>query len=664
MFHLGFEPERLSDDHIARLEALRVQASTDIITMTSLANSGHPGGSMSTLPALLTLYANCKVDPKAPLDPMRDRIIVSHGHISPGTYGALAAFGFCDRDEAITSFRVFGSRFSGHVEISVPGVEWNSGNLGQGLSAGVGAALGGRLQGANPKEDLRGQTHASAYKAIVLMGDGEQQKGQISEARRLAVKYGCTNLIAYVDANGLQIGGDCDDVMPQDIAAGWASDGWDVIECDGHDWQALYTAFRAAYRATERPAVVIARTVMGKGVDFMENLAKYHGSAVPADKIPGAVAQLGGVNRWDALQAKRDALPQGELGHHFWDADVPSLTIGPAKVYPEGTKTDCRSAYGAVMKELAEANNQDAVRVVAFGADLTGSVKLNAFQDAAPAGFIEGGIQEHNSATASGRLSKEGFVTFFSTFGIFGVTETFNQQRLNGFNRTNLKLVCTHCGTDVGEDGPTHQVVDYVGLLRSTFDWEVFVPADANQCDRIVRNVASRAGNQFVGMGRSKLDLISKPDGSPFYDGSVGFRPGRADVIRDGDDGAILAYGPTVIHAQKAADWIAEHTDKRVRVVNMASLVPVDEQAILDAAATGLVLTVEDHNPDTGLGGIVANVLGDHGVGTRLVRTGVGQWPMSGKPADIFRAFFIDAAGITSRVLAQLVPESAAQNDL
>ena len=273
MFHLGFEPEQLSDEHISTLEEMRVQASTDIITMTTLANSGHPGGSMSTLPALLLLYANCKVDPKAPQDPRRDRIFVSHGHISPGTYSALTAFGFCDRTEAIAGFRRFGSHFSGHVEISVPGVEWNTGNLGQGLSAGVGAALGGRLQEADPSRDLREQDHGAAYKAVVLMGDGEQQKGQISEARRLAVKYGCTNLIAYVDANDLQIGGKTNDVMPQDIAAGWASDGWDVIECDGHDWQDLYAAFRAAYRATEAPTVVIARTVMGKGVDFMENLA-------------------------------------------------------------------------------------------------------------------------------------------------------------------------------------------------------------------------------------------------------------------------------------------------------------------------------------------------------------------------------------------------------
>jgi transketolase len=282
-------------------------------------------------------------------------------------------------------------------------------------------------------------------------------------------------------------------------------------------------------------------------------------------------------------------------------------------------------------------------------------VKLNAFHAAAPAGFIEGGIQEHNSATASGRLSRDGFSVFFSTFGIFGVTETFNQQRLNGFNKANLKLVCTHCGTDVGEDGPTHQVVDHVGLLRSTFDWEIFQPADPNQCDRIIRAIAARPGCQFVGMGRSKMKPVMKADGSgPYYDGSVGFEPGRADVLREGDDGAIIASGPTVGPACDAHDLIFERTGKRVRVVNMASIAPADTAAIVEAAATGYVLTAEDHIPDTGLGGLVALVVADAGIATRLERAGVDRWSMSGKPADIFATYRIDAAGLAERAIAAL----------
>jgi transketolase len=653
MLRLGFEPEHLTDLHLEELEKLRVRCTCDLLTMTTLAGCGHPGGSMSTLPALLLLYANANVDADDPMADLRDRIIVSHGHVAPATYATLAAWGFCDREEAVLTLRHFGSLFGGHVEQGVPGVEWNTGNLGQGLSAAVGSALGARLAVADPKLDLRKQ-QGSAWNTFCLMGDGEQQKGQQSEARRLAVKYGCSNLLGIVDYNQLQIGGAIDDIMPQHIAADFASDGWNVVEVDGHDWREMYGAMRAfvlgQVEDPTRPTVLIAHTTMGYGVDFMEDQARYHGQTLPPAQLHDAIAQLGGEDRYDELAERRAALPIGEINHPFPVVAPPALDLGEPTIYGLDVKTDCRSAYGNVMKELAEKNNRDKIQVAAFSADLEGSVKLNAFHAASPAGFIEGGIQEHNSASASGRLSREGFSVFFSTFGIFGVTETFNQQRLNGFNNANLKLVCTHCGTDVGEDGPTHQVVDDLGLMRSTFDWEIFAPADPNQTDRVIRAIAARPGCQYVGVGRSKLPTLSKADGSgPFYDGTVGFEPGQADVIRDGDDGAIIACGPLVGEACAAHDAIFERTGKRVRVVNLASIRPYDEQAILDAAATGFVLTVEDHIPDTGLGGLVALVIADAGVATRLRRAGIDRWSMSGKPADIFAAYRINAAGIADR---------------
>ena len=658
MLRLGFEPDRLSDDHIATFERVRREACGDILTMTTMSSSGHPGGSMSTLDALLMIYANANVQADAALDPDRDRVFVSHGHVSPAWYSALGAYGFCDRDQAVREFRRFGSTFGGHVEMGVPGVEWNTGNLGQGLSAAVGSAIGARLSVADPSVDLREQP-GFAWRVYCLMGDGEQQKGQVGEARRLAVKYGCNNICAFVDLNGLQIGGKIGDVMPQDIAGLWAADGWNVVHVDGHDFAALYDAFAAAARGDvedpTRPTVLIGATVMAKGVSFMENLAKWHGQTLPLDSLRKALAELGVEDRYDRLAAERKAMKPGVLGHPFPTCPPPELTVGPPIIYPVDNKADCRSAYGNVMTELAQANNKDKVRVAAFSADLTGSVKLNGFQAKSPAGFIEGGIQEHNSATASGRLSREGFSVFFSTFGIFGVTEVFNQQRLNGFNKANLKLVCTHCGTDVGEDGPTHQVIDYVGLLRSTFDWEIFVPADPNQCDRMIRDICGRAGNQFVGMGRSKMLPIARADGSgPFYDGTVGFEPGRADVLREGDAGTILACGPMVGYAVDAHDLVAERLGKRVRVVNMASLAPFDGEAIRAAAGTGYVLTAEDHNPHTGLGGVVATFLADEGIATRLERAGIDQWAMSGKPAEIHAAYGLDGEGLAKRVIRAL----------
>lgn len=658
MLRLGFGPERLTDEHVAALEALRVRCSCDLLTMTTLARSGHPGGSLSTLPSLLLLYANAEVDPRQPLAPGRDRIFVSHGHVAPATYATLAAAGFCDRREALTTLRHFGSIFGGHVEQGVRGVEWNTGNLGQGLSAATGSALGARLARASVHADLREQ-EGFAWRVYCVMGDGEQQKGQLSEARRLAVKYGCGNLLGIVDWNRLQIGGSIRDVMPQEIGDGYRADGWNVLDVDGHDWQAMYGAMRAFHRGEvadpRRPTVILARTVMGRGVPFMEDKAKYHGQPLTPPELHEAIRQLGGEDLHDELQPLRAAMAPGGLHHPFPEIRPPDLDLGTPVLYGREKPTDCRSAYGAAVRDLAIRNNTDRVRLVAFCADVETSVKLDGFHAASPAAFIEGGIQEHNTATASGRLSREGFSVFFSTFGIFGVSEAFNQHRLNDFNRTNLKLVCTHCGADVGEDGPTHQVVDHVGLLRSTYAWEIYLPADPNQCDRIVRAIAMRPGNQFVGMGRSKLPVILAEDGgAPFYDASRPFVPGRADVLRHGDAGAILACGPTVGPACEARRIVLERTGLRLRVVNMASIRPFDAQAILDAAATGWVLTAEDHFPDTGLGGLVALVLADAGVATRLERAGVDRWSMSGKPEDIFAAFRIDAAGLADRAIRAL----------
>ncbi|MCK6529459.1 transketolase [Myxococcota bacterium] len=650
MFRIGFAGSHLTPEHIRGLEDLHRRCAGDIVLMTTLAGSGHPGGSLSSLHALLTVYANVRHDPARPLDADRDRVFVSHGHISPGTYSVLGAYGYFDREEALLGFRRFGSPFGGHVEIGVPGVEWNTGNLGQGLSAGVGAALAGQL-------------HGRDFRTIVCMGDGEQQKGQISEARRTAVKYSLDRLVAIVDYNGLQIGGRTSDVMPQDIAAGWRADGWNVWEVDGHDWSALYKALRRAYLGETpepgRPTAIIARTVMGHGIPFIENDAAYHGSTLTSDQARRALQGLGVPDALDELQSRRKALPKGEMRHSFPEAPLPAIEVGAPVVYPpekdgKAAYTDNRSAYGRAMADLARLNNAGgARRIVAVSCDLEGSVKLSDFRRVDPEAFIEAGIQEHNAATMAGRLSREGFSAFVSTFGVFAVTEVFNQQRLNDYNATNVKVVATHCGLDVGEDGPTHQCIDYIGLLTSTFGFEVFLPADPNQTDRIVRAIAGRPGNQFVGMGRSKMPLVTREDGSPFYDGAYRFLPGKADRLREGGAAAILACGPIVGEALAAREILARE-GIQVEVWNHASVKPLDAEAVRAAARTGLVLTAEDHHVDTGLGSHVSNLVAEEGLPCRVVRAGVSGFCGSGKPSELYAAMGLDAEGLARRLRSAL----------
>lgn len=658
MLHIGFDKPELSAADLAALEKLRVQCAGDIVKMTTLAQSGHPGGSLSSLHFLLALYSGIRKP--GVRDPERDRVVISHGHVSPGAYSVLAAYGCFPRERMLLDFRRAGTPFSGHVETCVPGIEWNTGNLGQGLSAGTGFALAARLRGS----DLR---------VAVCMGDGEQQKGQIAEARRFAVKMGLDNVFAIIDLNGLQIGGKTADIMPQNIAGAWAAEGWNVIDvADGHDFGALWRALRAAYRREgpgvtdpKRPTVIIAHTVMGKGVSFMENKHHFHGAAASFEQAAQALAEIGAENDLEALKAKRAALPLKTEGREA--PPLPPLAIDAGKPRTLGVevKTDCRSGYGDALADLAAANMAGGVpKVVGFTCDLMESVKMNTLKKAAPAAFFEAGIQEHHTAALCGAMSREQVRVFFSTFGVFGVAETYNQQRLSDINEARVKVVLTHCGLDVGEDGPTHQSIDYLACLGSLFHFEIFAPADANQCDRIVRAIAVRETNSFVPMGRSKMPIIADESGKrPFFDESYVFEPGRADRLRAGSEVAIIAFGPTAHRAVKVHELLRAK-GIGAEVWNMGSLKPLDRAAVLRAAETGIIVTYEDHNVNTGLGQLVGNVLAEERVQCRLHKLGVRFYGSSG-PAD---ALYAEqglapeqvAATIEGFVKQASTPESAA----
>ncbi len=643
MFRISLDQTSLTEDQRKSLHQMWLRCMRRIIVTTTLAGSGHPGGSMSSLHLLLMLYATIAHDSKNPCSQSRDRLVVSMGHISPGVYSVLCEFGYTNEDTLCLEYRRAGSAFAGHVECCVPGIEWNTGVLGQGLSAGAGMALGLKLR----KQKNR---------VFVLMGDGEHQKGQISEARRFASKFGLNNLAGIIDRNYLQIGGSTNSVMPQDIRAEYRAANWNTVYLeDGHDFDAVFGALRSIYRYEagdpRSPSVLIARTVMGKGVPFMENKAKYHGSTLSEAEAAGALEELGLDNPIPDLREKRRTYVA--FAEPFGKAQVyPEIDTGEPRTYAPGVTTDNRSAYGAALEDLARLNNAGPTpRVIGFSCDLEGSVKMGGFRKVSEKAFFESGIQEHHTATTAGAASKEGFASFFSTFGIFGVTEVFNQLRLNDINHTNLKLVCTHLGLDVGEDGPTHQCIDYMGLLQHLFGFSVFLPADPNQTDRIVRFAAGRPGNVFVGMGRSKLPAILDESGNPAFAGSYRFVPGKADRLRAGRHAAILACGPIVQHALKAHDELAARHGIEAAVLNFASIKPFDSEAVVEAAQTGLIVTAEDHHVDTGLGARVASVIAEKGIRCGFVRLGATQYGLSGKPEELYALAGINWEGMVKAVL-------------
>lgn len=616
---------------IEQLKSISKQCRGDILKMTYVANSGHPGGSMSSIDILVTLYAFANVNPKDPWNEDRDRIVVSHGHISPGVYSTLAAYGFVNREEVISGFRHPASIFEGHITRGIPGVEWTTGNLGQGLSAGVGFALAAKYK----KKD---------YHVYVVMSDGESAKGQVQEARRTARKYNLDNLTVIVDYNDIQISGHAHEVMYVNIKSEFEAAGWRVIEIDGHDHEQILSALKIA-KNDGQPTAIIAHTVIGKGVDFMEDKPDYHGKPLNKEELEKALAQVGAENDIEKYIEMRKQLPvtAHEKVKLYYDVKIDT---GKPRVYDKAT--DNRSALGRAIADLATINDN----VVAVDCDLKGSVKLDFLDKERPDRIVELGVQEHNAAALAGALSADGIVTFFADFGVFGVDETFNQHRLNAINNTNLKVVVTHCGIDVGEDGKTHHALNYISAPLAWYGFKVIVPADPNQTDRVVRYIAKKYGNFVVAMGRSKLEPIRKEDGSLYFDENYVFEYGKMDVLRDGDDGVIYCTGSVVPNALKAHE-ILKSKGIKFAVINISCPYDLDEEVL--RKYSNFVVTVEDHNVLNGLGSLIAQKYFELGVMPgKFMKLGLSEFPVSGDSKLLFEIYGLSGEQIAQSILNKL----------
>lgn len=622
-----FQKEKLTEDEKERLGQLSQLAKGDVLTMTTLAGSGHPGGSMSSLDMYLLLFSQANLH-ESPVD----RVVISHGHTSPGVYASLARLGYLPLDEVIAFFRKAGSPFEGHVVRGIPFIEWSTGNLGQGLSAGCGLAIAAKVR----------EEESHVY---VMMGDGEQQKGQISEARRFAKKYGLSNITALIDYNELQISGSIREVMPQNIAENFLSDGWDVIEVNGHDYDEIYAALREA-RFAANPVCILAHTVMGKGVPFMEHREKYHGSPLSEKDYKEAIAHLGTEEKLDYYRTMRNERWNWEPREARRNNNIET---GEAFTYHDADKIDNRTAFGKALKDLGDKNIPRGYPVCVFDCDLASSVKTGDFAKAYQKYFFQGGIQEHNTATVAGSLATTEILTFFADFGVFGIDETYNQQRLNDINKTNLKLILTHVGLDVGPDGKTHQCVDYIGLARNLHRMKIIVPCDPNQTDRAIRYIAAEQGNFLIGMGRNRWPVIAGVEGKPFFGEGYRFRYGKMDVLADGKDGAVITYGGMVTRALRIRKDL-ETEGVTLMVVNMPCVNEIDEEVMGAVAKLPIVISYEDHNLRTGIAPVITGYLLKHGYRGRFEAFGVTSYGTSGDTDEVLKVEGLDELSVAARL--------------
>jgi len=328
----------------------------------------------------------------------------------------------------------------------------------------------------------------SGRRVWCTIGDGEIQEGQVHEAAIWAAQQKLSNLTVFVDANNLQISGSLSQVCGIDVAEFFKSKNWKVIEINGHAPEQIWEAINTTC-ARHRPVAVVARTVMGHGVPGMEedgkNLnPKWHGSC-PA---PELADEMLAAPELQVSTADRTVLKKFRTARKFspkknvfpaWGSPV-KIDAGTPREYAADEVTDCRSAYGKALQDLAEKNQ----KICAMSADLSGSVKTSGVEKNVPEQYVEFGIAEQNMISAAGGMSLSERIPFASTFGAFISSRAKDQARVNDINECNVKMVATHCGLSVGEDGPTHQAIDDAGSFLGMFNTGVCEPADPNHCDR------------------------------------------------------------------------------------------------------------------------------------------------------------------------------------
>ncbi len=567
------------------------------------AGSGHAGGTLSIMDITAALYLHsAAIDPQDPLWADRDRIIWSTGHKAPALYLGLA-FAGCVEKKDVALLRKLSSPFQGHPHwLKLPGSEVSSGSLGQGLSVAVGIAIAGQL---NNKD----------YKTFVIMGDGEQQEGSIWEAVMEAAHYKLENLIGIVDCNRLQIDGKVSDVMNvEPLDEKYRAFGWNVVRIDGHDMKQVVDALESA-KATKngKPTVILADTVKGKGVSFMENIAGWHGKTPNLDELTKGLAELNltGKIPLDELFAHAKAY-QAEVERKL-DAKMPKFSRDYWWNKSDTMKAAMKPTRMGFGQSLAE--NGDDERIVCLGLDISGSITISEFYSKNPGRknrWLSMGIAEQSATAAAAGLAKEGKIPVFGTYATFAAARNLDQLRVSVcYGNFNVMVAGAHGGVSVGPDGATHQALEDLFAMCGLPNMSVVVPCDSVETKKATDFLLLKhQGPKYIRFAREATPIVSD-EKTPFVFGKANVIRLRhetanfaeafetvlaSDYVGEHEDLTIVACGPMVPEAMRAAYILKKEFGYETRILNMHTMKPFDDDAVLRAAAeTGVVVTAEEH---------------------------------------------------------------------
>lgn len=609
-----------SAEQIALWNDLARQLRADSIRCTTAAGSGHPTSGMSAADLMAVLQASyLKYDFSDPTNPNNDHLIFSKGHACPVLYAMYrAADAISDAD--LLSVRKFGSIYEGHPTPLIPWIDAATGSLGQGIAIATGVAIAGKYIDKRP------------FKVWCVLGDSEMAEGSVYEALMVAAHHNLDNLIAIVDVNKLGQRGET--AIGHDMAAYSAratAFGWKVLIVDGHNVHEIDEAYATAVAHTGSPVCILAKTEKGGGVSWLAGAPGWHGKPLKADEAEKAYAELlqaGPISGYVVKPAKPE--PAAPV--------APTVGAVTLPTYEKGTLVAVRKAWGDALVAVGHARSD----VFAVDAEVGNSTYTDLFGKAFPERWFQMYIAEQVMVSVAQGLDVRGYRAFAATFAAF-FARAYDQIRMAAVSRASLRLIGTHVGVSIGEDGPSQMALEDLAMMRGVFGSAVLYPSDAVSCAALIPQMAERDGISYLRATREATPVI--------YDATESFPIGGSKTVREGTHATVIAAGITLHEAIEAADKLAAEGMK-IRVIDLYSVKPIDVDTVVKAAMeTGHLIVAEDHWAEGGLADATLAALAEAGVAPKkFTHLCIREMPVSGKPAELLKAYGIDADAIVAAV--------------
>jgi transketolase len=590
---------------------------------TTESQSGHATSSLSAVDLMTVLFEGYYTyDMQNPHNLANDRLIFSKGHGSPLFYALYAAAGAYPFEQ-LKTLRSSGSMFEGHPTPTFPFTEAATGSLGQGLSIGAGMALGLKKY-ANLKK---------TPKVYVLIGDGELAEGQIWEAANFASYYKLKNLIAIADINRF---GQSEETMfghaMEEYIGRFSAFGWEVLAIDGHDLNEIEKAFKLAVNnKSDKPFIILAKTLKGKGIKDWENKNGYHSKPLSVEDLEKILADLGPLEDKAvfSLPTPKESIT---LTHPKNSNDIKTE-------YKEGEAFMTKEINGRALVKLGKKYKN----LIVLDGDMKNSTSTQDFEKEFPDRFVQCFIAEQNMIGVAVGLSKLGFIPYAATFGAF-LTRAFDQIRMGRVSEANIKLCGSYAGVSLGKDGSSQMALEDIAMIGALPDSVILYPSDAVSAEKLTALQMDTRGISYLRTTRSKSPIIYKNTEEFVIGGSKVLKKSKNDVL------TIVGGGVTLHHALKAHDILREENIS-VRVIDCYSVKPIDKDTLTKASQETkrqIVVVVEDHFRHGGLGDFVLDALS--GTKTNVVKMAVEAIAHSGTEDEVLHLAGIDSKTIAARV--------------